>query len=329
MHSDRTVAATYLGIDLGGGEIKAVALSTDSQVVSRQRVTTAAAQGRDAVLARIASLVSSLSAQLRAQGPRGTASVRAVGVAAPGVLNMDTGACELLPAFTPEWTGFPLKQQLEERLRLPVFVINDVRAATLAEHVCGAGRPYRDFACIAVGTGIGGGLVLDDQLYFGSRGGAGELGHQTVVPDGPVCGCGNRGCLEAMASGPAITRRAREAADDVHLRRLVGTDEPTPKQVAEAAVAGNRTARDIYAQVGQLIGLALGNVIVTLNPQAVVVGGGVSLAGEVLLNPIRREVERRTVVFTWERGGVDIVRSPLEGEAGAIGAATWARLSDA
>jgi glucokinase len=309
-----------LGIDLGGTEIKALTLAPDGRILWSRRMATGAAEGREAVLVRLVELI---VCAVRSSHP---GSIRSLGVAFPGVLDMATGRVEKIANLTPDWNGFSLRDELETRAGLPVFLLNDVRAATVAEQTWGAGRGYRDFICIAIGTGIGGGLVLDGRLYLGSRGAAGELGHQTVLPDGPLCGCGNKGCLETVASGPAIMRAGRAAieAGDGELAALIGSIEPTPQDMANAAAKGSVTAESIFARAGEWIGLALGNLVCALNPEAIVVGGGVAEAGELLLRPIRREIERRTIVFSRERGGVEVLQSPLGPRAGAMGAAAWA-----
>jgi glucokinase len=308
-----------LGVDLGGTEIKAAALSPDGRILWSGRAPSGVAEGREAVLSRIEGLIRQ---GIQAVAPR---PVCGVGIAAPAVLDMETGTLEILSNFTPEWDNFPLKTEMERRIGLPISVLNDVRAATVAEHLWGGGRPYRDFICIAIGTGIGGGLVLNGELYGGSRGAAGEIGHLTMVPDGLPCGCGKRGCLETVASGPAIARAARRAIEDgdAALAGLAGSREPTPAQVAVAAERGSVSARAIFAEAGRWIGLALGNLICALNPEAVVVGGGVAAAGDLLLDPIRAEIERSTIVFPPARGGVTVTASPLGGQAGAMGAAGW------
>ncbi|HEX6508131.1 MAG TPA: ROK family protein [Chloroflexota bacterium] len=310
----------YLGIDLGGTEIKSVVLGGGHRVVWTRQIETRATEGRDAVLERIVDLAAAAS--------RGLQNTRlgGIGVAVPGVLDMESGRLELMTNLTPEWNGFLARDALEARSELPVSLINDVRAATLAELTLGAGQGYTDFICIAIGTGIGGGIVLDGKLYLGSRGAAGEIGHGTVVVDGPLCNCGNRGCMEAVASATAIARdgQAAIAAGDTELAAMVGTSTPTAQELAEAALQGSATAQRIYAHAGQMIGLALGSLICALNPQAGVIGGGVAKAGDLLLAPVREEIARRTVVFSPERGAVEVLQSPLGGQAGAIGAAVWA-----
>lgn len=315
--------ALSLGIDLGGTEIKAVVLDKDSCVLWSVQVETLAAEGRGPVLDRMVELVTTAS---RAMAPR---TIEALGVAIPGVIDLEAGRIELLTNLTEDWNGYAVQHALETRTGLPVSLLNDVRAATLAEHLIGAGQGYSSFICVALGTGVGGGLVLDNGLFLGSRGAAGEIGHITVVPEGRSCNCGNCGCLETEASGPALMRAAQAAIEqgDRELEELSGSKSPSPLQIARAADGGSSTARDIFRHAGTMLGRALGGLICVLNPQAVVIGGGVAKAGNLLLDPIRAEIARRTVVFMPARGGVDVLASSLDGRAGAIGAAIWAMQS--
>ena len=310
-----------LGLDLGGTQIKAVVPAEDHRVLWSSQIDTFAAEGRDAVLDRMVQLVATASA---AVAPH---TIESLGVAIPGVVDVEAGQIELLTNLTADWNGFGVQGALEARTGLPVSLLNDVRAATLAEHTVGAGRGYSDFICVAIGTGVGGGLVLGNQLFLGSRGAAGEIGHLTVVPDGRRCNCGNVGCLETETSGPALVRAACAAieAGDTELEELLGNRHPTPLQIARAAERGSSTARAIFQHAGTMLGRALAGLICVLNPQAIVIGGGVAKAGDLLLDPIRAEIGRRTVVFMPERGGVEVLRSSLDGQAGAIGAAVWSQ----
>jgi glucokinase len=321
LHMSTRRRVVSIGIDLGGTELKIVAIGDDGELLSRRRVSTDATSPRQVLIERIATLVAEIRAEISATSPE--TMVVAVGLAVPGVIDAPSGHVEFTVALAEDWNGFAAVAALKAALSLPAVLINDAQAATFGELTDGGGRGYRDFVCVTVGTGIGGGLVLGGRLYAGSRGMSGVLGHTTVLPDGPLCACGNRGCLEMVASGAAITRAAKT--------RLTGdigasscSDSYTPRTVAEAAIAGDAVAQEIYAETGRYLGVALGNVVCTLNPQAIVVGGGVSQAGELLLAPMREEIVRRTSVFSVERGGVDILLSPLGSDAGAIGAARWA-----
>lgn len=318
--------AFYIGVDLGGTVIKAVAMNHDGSVLIRRSAPTEAQVGRERLLHRIATIIEDVSDEARAAYP-GLRDAK-VGLSVPGVIDAATGTIEFTVALTPDWNGFAASAALQQRTGLPAALINDAQAATLGEHVAGGGRGLRDFVCITIGTGVGGGLVLNNQLYTGSRGMSGVLGHTTVVPDGARCGCGNRGCLELYASGTAIARAAQHVYGSAQAAPSLRDQPWSAAVLAERAQAGDAKARGIFEEAGAYIGIALGNVVCTLNPQAIVVGGGVSDAGDLLLDPIRRELRRRTAVFSEERGGVEVIQSPLGRDAGAIGSAAWIAQGD-
>jgi glucokinase len=307
----------YIGIDLGGTAIKAVVTDPEGRVLVRREAATDGHHGRDALITRLAALVDEMRDELRSSHLEVFA--RAVGLSVPGVIGQAEGRVEFTVALTEDWNGFLAAAALEGAAGLPTILANDSQAATLGEHVAGGGRGCRDFVCITVGTGIGGGIVLEGHVYTGSRGMSGVFGHMTVVPDGPPCACGNCGCLELFASGTAIAKAGLEAGlgDD-------NAGEVSAERVTELAVGGDDKAREIYRRAGALLGVAVGNLVLTLNPRAIVVGGGVSRAGDLLLDPLRDEIERRTAVLSAERGGVEVIGSPLSGWAGAIGSAVWA-----
>ena len=284
----------HLGLDLGGTNIKC-AVVADGAVVASDSCPTGAVEGEDAVLARVAELG---RATVAALGEPSTA-----GLALPG--HFEDGAGVLLPNLLGDWAERPIAEPVGERLGLPVTLVNDVRALTLAELRLGAGRGARDLVCVALGTGVGGGLVIGGRLHLG-LGHAGEIGHTTVDPDGPPCGCGNRGCLDRMAGADAIAAAA---------------GQPTVQAAAEAARAGDRTAREAFERAGERVGRVLAGAVVLLWPERVVVGGGVADAGELLLEPLRAELRRRACVAPVDR--IDVVPAELGPYAGAVGAALW------
>lgn len=303
-----------IGIDAGG--TKLLGGVVDSELVVHHRVhrTWRGADRRETV-----DIVLGAVEEIRAAAP----DVAAVGFGIPALVGFQRGVSvwsNHLPI-----AGVPFRDLMSERLGLPVAVDNDGNAAALAEHRHGAAHGAEHAVLVALGTGIGGGLVLDGRLYLGSRGMSGVLGHTTVVPDGLPCGCGNHGCLERYASGTAIRLAGDVAKAAGRLGAWPDEREPSPQELAEAARAGNAAAAAIFAAAGTYLGVALGTVVCTLNPRAIVVGGGVSQAGNLLLAPLRQEIARRTAVFSAERGGVEVIQSPLGGEAGAIGSAIWAR----
>ncbi len=292
-----------LGIDLGGTSIKVavVELGDPPRILAEDRAATHAELGPDAVLDRMAELGRRAIAEA---GP-----VERVGVGAPGPLDLEGGRA-LSMTNLPGWESRPIVAQLEERLGLPVALINDARAFTLAELEAGAGRGCRDIVCFALGTGVGGGVVVDGKLLLGLNGTAGEIGHQTIEPDGPPCPCGSRGCLEQYVSGPSIACAAGKA---------------TAEEAFAAARAGDPVAAEALERAGTYLGIGIANVVLTVGPERVIVGGGVAEAGDLLLGPARREFARRNRMMPIER--VEIVTAELGARAGAIGAVLWAAAS--
>jgi glucokinase len=206
-------------------------------------------------------------------------------------------------------------------------LVNDARAFTLAEAMLGAGRGAETVVCFTVGTGIGGGIIFHGRLHLGFDGAAGELGHQTIEPDGPLCGCGNRGCLEALAGGYAISGMGVQAAQDdpeSPIYMLAGGDmrAVTPEVIMRAAKMGDEVARRIIERAGYYLGIGVSNAVTMLSADCVVIGGGVSQLGEWLLNPIRATLRERCHTVALDR--VKIVLSALGQDAGVIGAALWA-----
>jgi glucokinase len=283
-----------LGLDLGGTDVKLVVLEHD-EVVAHDTTSTRSEEGPAAVLARLVELGSSA-------GP-----VDSVGVALPGQVDRDGNAL-FLPNLHGDWIGTPIAAPLAEGLGLPVALLNDGHAFALAEARIGAARGASDVVCIVCGTGVGGGLLLDGRLHLGIDERGGEIGHTTVAPDGDVCGCGNRGCVEAIAGSRAIARAAgKERFADV----LAG------------ARAGDSASLAALERAGRALGITVANLAVVLTPERVVVGGGVAEAGELLLAPLRDEVATRAGAVT-PVDRVKIVPAELGPFAGAIGAALHA-----
>jgi len=312
------------GIDLGGTSIKAALARTDGRIFAQDATPTLSHQGPRAVTDRVASLVEKLMDQ--AELDRG--QLAGVGMGVPGLADIRRGVIKFLPNFVTHWRDQPVADWLTERLHSPVRLLNDARAATLGELRFGHGRdrPDLSMAFFTLGTGVGGGIVLDGHLHLGPLGAAGELGHQTILPDGPRCGCGNRGCLETLASGTALASegiRLMKMGLAPALHALVDGDanRVTPREMAAAADDDAAVAEAIQI-AATYIGIAAANVTTALHPDLIVLGGGVAELGDRLLTVVRQVVRQRVGMFPTD--SVSIVRSQLGDQAGVAGAVALA-----
>lgn len=314
----------WLGLDLGGSHISVVALDEAGATVYRSGEPVNRLWMHDRIIARMVALLRAAADHCRREGYR----VAAAGVGLPGVMDLASGTALFLPNLPGQWRGIPVRAMVAGGLDVPVAVVNDARAFTVAEHRQGAGRGSKHMLGLAIGTGIGGGLILDGRPYLGAAQRAGEMGHTTVDPHGLPCGCGNRGCLETIASGPAIAAAAARVVLQGHpssLGELVDHDlnRITPRVVGKAATKGDVAALAIIERAGSAVGIAMANLIEVLNPECVVIGGGVALAGEPLFDAIRQTVRERA--RTVDVDNVRIVPATLGTDAGMIGAAVWSR----
>ena len=258
---------------------------------------------------------------------RARPGVAAVGLGIPATIDRERGVA--VSAVNLPIGEMPIRDLVSGRTGLPVFVDNDANVAALAEHLYGAARGMRNAVMITVGTGIGGGLILEGELYRGSTGAAAELGHTVIQMDGPRCqgNCPGNGCIETLASGTALGREARAAAEsrpDSALGRMLSEGKPIDgKAVTELALAGDEGAISVFELVGRRLGVALASFANTFDPDAIVVGGGVIAAGELLLEPARRELRGRALS---PMNRVPVVEAQLGPDAGMVGAAAMARI---
>jgi len=280
----------YVGVDLGGTTMQAAMAGANGRIVVERSVPTLSHEGPHGVLNRMAGLVHDL-AVAAGQPPL------ACGVGVPGLLDLAAGKTKFLPNLPTNWRDFPMRETLAAQVGCPIHLLNDVRAATLGELMFGCGRQAGTMAFFAIGTGIGGGVVVDGKLRLGPLGAAGELGHQIILPDGPRCGCGNRGCLEAVAGGRAIARKAGDAVRSGRRTQLsaIPVEQITARDVAAAARLGDLVAQQVLTEAGAYLGIAVASLVNLFNPSMVVVGGGVSQVGDLLLEPIRRAVRERSL----------------------------------
>jgi len=309
------------GVDLGGTSI-VVGLVPEGggTPLAVQRRATEARRGPEAVVEDIGAMVADAVGAAAEDGQDG--HVVGVGVGAPGPLDLKTGVVRVAPNLG--WRDYPLRSRIEARVDLPVSLDNDANCATYGEWWQGAARGYASVVGITVGTGIGGGLVLDGAVVHGASGAAGEIGHTTINVGGRRCACGNYGCLEAYASGPNIAARAREGleagAGSVLVDLVEGRlDRLTARTVYDALVLGDEYAREVILETARFLGAGVANVVNLLNPEVVVVVGGVTQAGEHLLAPLRSEVRRRA--FRAAANACRILPGALPETAGVVGAA--------
>ena len=294
----------YLGLDLGGTNIKAAVLEIGDDadrpaVVWTGSEPTIAERGPDAVTTTMIELGKRAVAE--------TGPIDGVGVGLPGLFDNETGEVIFLTNLPGAWEGHPLRTEIARGLGVSATLINDARAFTLAEGTVGAGRGSHTLVCMTLGTGVGGGIMIEGKLHFGAFGTAGEIGHMTVMPGGALCGCGNRGCLEAMTRAPAIADAAGKDSFEAVLEGLEAGDQ--------RSIEALDTAIDHLA-----VGLA--GLLTVIGPDRIVIGGGVAQAGDVLFDRIRGAVRAKVTLVPPDQ--IEIVPAELGPEAGAIGAAVAA-----
>jgi len=315
----------FLGIDLGGTKIIAGIVDRGGRILARQYCNTEADEGPQAVLGR---LIDATTQLLAADGIK-QSSVCAIGVAAPGPIDARSGVVTRPPNL-PGWHNVPLGELIQREFGLPTRLENDANAAALAEHRFGAGQGSEHMIYVTASTGIGGGFILDGRLYTGATGGAAEIGHMTILPHGPLCGCGNRGCLEAVASGSAIAREGRERVQrgvPTLITELSGGDPEniSAKLVAQAADQGDWEANAILDQAMAYLGLGMANLVNLLNPQLLVIGGGLTKMGKRLFEPVGRAIDLRA--FATAARAVELRRAQLGDDVGLLGSAAVAMLT--
>jgi len=312
--TDRPLA---LGIDLGGTKILAVMATQKGHIVSQEYMATGAKDGPEAVIKRMLRTVE----RVVKHGGAKLSDLNGVALAIAGVIDTRRGVITTSPNLLG-WKDVPLRNEISQQLGITTYLLNDANAAALGENRFGAGRGTKHMIYITVSTGIGGGIIINGELYSGANGCAGEFGHMTIDPDGPECSCGRKGCWEALASGTSIAREARlqlKAGEKSLVNRKGVLRTITAETVGEAAVRGDRLAMDVITSAGRHLGIGLANIINIFNPEMIVIGGGVSNLGEMLLNPAREMVRQRA--FDLPLSTVRIVRSQIGAAAGALGAA--------
>jgi len=297
-------AGLYIGVDLGGTKIAAALLTEEGKVLNRKQIPTRAEEGPERIIQRIEELIDELSADRE---------IRGIGVAAPGPLDANTGIL-YSPPNLPGWKDIPLKDLLEHRFQLPVHVENDANAAAWGEYWWGAGKRRDPMLYLTVSTGVGGGWVLGGQLFRGVHTYAGEVGHTIVDPDGPPCSCGRSGCLESLVSGWAMAKRWREW--DGKKREL------TAEQIFALHREGDPLAGKLVGEAIRHLAIGLSNLVHLFDPSLIVIGGGISRAGDLLFFPLRQELEK-WLMPAFQKS-CEVIPAELGPDAGTWGAAALA-----
>lgn len=312
--------APTIGVDVGGTKIAAGVVGPDGAIAKRTQVPTEA-HDPAAIVDDIIGVARELA--------DATPGVGAVGVGAAALVDVEAGV--ILGGPNLAYRDVAITERLSRELGLPSIVDNDANVAALGESVYGGGRDAGDQVMITVGTGIGSGIIIDGRIYRGGYGVGGELGHMVIDPEGPVCSCGNRGCWEALASGRAIGRLARQrveggAGADVLAAAGGDIDAITGELVGDAANAGSAFARDVLTEIGRLLGIGLANVVNIFDPELIVLGGGaVAGTGDTLVEPARESMKAYIVGLGWRKRVAKVVAAVLGNDAGLVGAAVLAR----
>jgi len=305
-----------VGVDLGGTKIDAVLADDCGNIRKRELKETRAGEGPNAVIQRIIDAVKSVSSDNK---------IAAVGIGAAGIIDVETGLITVSPNL-PGWHNIKLKEILERELDVIIFVDNDATVAAIGEHKFGIAVGCDHFICVTLGTGIGGGIITNGQIYRGISGAAGEIGHMTIDINGPLCACGNRGCWESLASGTALEREAKDKiAQGIKTsipNYAKGNRRVTAKNIYLAAQDGDSLAKGLIEQLGFYVGVGLANLVNIFNPQLIVISGGVSRMGEMLLEPARKTVRERAFELSVKAARVEV--SSLGYDAGPLGAVALA-----
>jgi glucokinase len=307
----------FAGVDLGGTKIAAVLGTPKGQILASDTIETLPANGPRDAFERITELLNRLTCEC------GSKPV-SIGIGIPGLVDSEHGIIEFLPNLPADWRGFAAAEFLHNRTGLEAFLLNDARLAALGEHQFGTVSPRNNLLVVTIGTGIGGGLILDGRLRLGLCGGAGEIGHQTILPDGEACSCGSRGCLETLVNARTLTAEGISLArtgQAPHLAKLVQNNWSaiTPKEMAIATLQGDIAVAAAIETAARYLGLGIANAITLTAVDHVVLTGGVAALGELLLQPVREVVRERVRMFPAAEH-VRISCSTLGPQAGALGA---------
>lgn len=309
--------STFVTVDIGGTHIRVAAYESDN--------TTPLTHKRTRSFGKEPGTFDRLVKTIESAWPEGH-DVKAISMASPGPLDPETGVVLDTPNI-PEWDNFPLTEKLSEQFGVPAYLDNDANLAALGEWKFGAGRDHHNVLYLTISTGIGGGVIIDDRLLHGYHGLAAELGHVTVLADGPVCSCGYKGHLEALAAGPAIVSYVREQLEAGRKSELSSEEDLTAYTVAEAARDGDSLAKSAYERAGRYLGIGVASFLHTLDPSIVIFGGGVSQSGSLLFEPFEDSL-RGHVFYPRYLENLEITTAALGDDVGLLGALALAQMKE-
>ena len=305
-----------VGVDLGGTKIYTALVDLDGNIVKEVTVKTEAQKGDAVVLDKIIKTIDDVLIGTDID------EIKAIGVGSPGPLDVENG----LIVYTPNlpFKNFNIVKPIKEKYKIDTYLDNDANVATLSEYMFGAGKGSKNMVYVTVSTGIGGGAILNGSLFRGSSTNALEIGHITVMKGGPRCGCGNTGCAEALASGTAIMKRAKEAIESKVETSLKNYEEVTAKEVFLEAERGDKVSQDILNDALSYLGITISNIANSFDPDKIIIGGGVSEAGRIVFDKIDYEMERRCLKTIYNNCKIE--KAVLGSKAGVLGAAALAIL---
>jgi len=314
-----------IGVDLGGTNIVSAIVNYQGKVVNRLKVPTLTERGKEATIKRIIETIH----ENIIQSTIAIDDIRGIGIGAPGPLDVKRGIINFAPNL-PGWRDVPLRKILEDEFNMKVVLENDANAAAWGEMCFGAGQGVDNLVCFTLGTGIGGGIIIDGKIYHGNNYGAAELGHMTVNKDGPRCNCGNYGCLEAYSSATGIKNRIINRIREGIKSKFLNFDDSRLfeslrlKLIFKTARKGDKLTKSVVEEAISYLGIAIANIANILNPEMVVLVGGITNEGDKLLIPLKREVRKRAFYSNYK--SLKIVIGKLGGNAGVLGAAALLRI---
>lgn len=306
-----------IGLDLGGTNIRAAAVTREGEILHRIKLPTEVPSGRERVITNILKAIDAIREESKGITPL------AIGMGIPGIIFFEKGIVAQSPNF-PDWINFNLRERMAQDLDVPFYIDNDANLAAVGEGWLGAGKGFNSFCMLTLGTGVGGGIVLNKNIWRGKYGMAGELGHITIYPDGHPCNCGNRGCLEQYASATGIVRMAKEGnppSPPFTKGELITADA-----IYQLAKTGDRDSLEIFQRMGRILGIGIADIVNILNIELFILGGGVAEAWDYFIPHTMDEIKKRTYRITGER--VKVVKAKLGDDAGILGAAYMAMNQD-